>query len=37
MEQNQTPEQVQPENTETIQIEEQDAKWEFNTKDRITE
>ena len=30
MEQEQTPKQVQPEDTETIQIEEQDAKREFN-------
>ena len=30
MEQEQTPKQVQPEDTETIQIEEGDAKWEFN-------
>ena len=30
MEQEQTPKQVQPEDTETIQIEERDAKREFN-------
>ena len=31
MEQEQTPKQVQPEDTDTIQIEERDAKREFNT------
>ena len=30
MEQEQKPKQVQPEDTETIQIEERDAKREFN-------
>ena len=30
MEQEQTPKQVQPEDTETIQIEERDAKRKFN-------
>ena len=30
MEQEQTPKQVQPEDTETIQIEERDAKRELN-------
>ena len=30
MEQEQTPKQVQPEDTEIFQIEEQDAKREFN-------
>ena len=34
MEQEQTPRQVQPEDTETIQIEEQDAKREFNSGSR---
>ena len=31
MEEEQTPKQVQPEDTETIQIEERDAKQEFNS------
>ena len=31
MEQEQTPKQVEPEDTETIQIEDQDAKREFNS------
>ena len=34
MEQEQTPKQVQPEDTETIQIEERDAKREFNSGSR---
>ena len=34
MEQERTPKQVQPENTETIQIEERDAKQEFNSGSR---
>ena len=34
MEQEQTPKQVQPEGTEIIQIEEQDAKREFNSGSR---
>ena len=34
MEQEQTPKQVQPEDTETIQIEEQQAKREFNSGSR---
>ena len=34
MEQGQTPKQVQPEDTETIQIEERDAKREFNSGGR---
>ena len=34
MEQEQTPKQVQPEDTETIQIEERDAKREFNNVTR---
>ena len=33
MEQEQTPKQVQPEDTETIQIEERGAKREFNNPD----
>ena len=32
MEQEQTPKQLRPEDTETIQIEERDAKREFNTE-----
>ena len=32
MEQEQTPKQVQPEDTKTISIEEQDAKREFNNR-----
>ena len=31
MEQEQTPKQVQPKDTETIEIEERDAKREFKT------
>ena len=34
MEQEQTPNKVQPEDTETIQTEQQDAKREFNTDSR---
>ena len=34
MEHQQTPKQVQPEDTETIQIEERDAKGEFNSGSR---
>ena len=34
MEQEQTPQQVQPEDTETIQIEERDAEREFNSGSR---
>ena len=34
MEQEQIPKQVQPEDTETIQIEEQDAKRELNSRSR---
>ena len=34
MEQEQTPNQVQPEDTETIQIEERDAKRKFNSGSR---
>ena len=34
MEQEQTPKQVQPEDTETIQIEERDSKREFNSGSR---
>ena len=34
MEQKQTPKQVQPENTDTIQMEERDAKREFNSGSR---
>ena len=34
MEQEQTPKQVQPEDTKTIQTEERGAKWEFNSGSR---
>ena len=36
MEQEQTPKQVQPEDTETIQIEQRDAKQEFNITGALT-
>ena len=35
MEQEQTPKQVQPEDTKTISIEERDAKREFNSGSRV--